>query len=51
MGGALGFWARPAAGLEPDPGTRDMTNRSSWTILSYMAADLGKEPAAVGLSA
>ena len=52
-GGALEFGAVPAAelGPGPDPGTRDMTKRSSCTILSYMAADLGKELAAVGVSA
>ena len=52
-GGALGFGVGPATelGPGPDPGTRDMTKRSSWTILSYMAPDLGKELAAVGLSA
>ena len=48
--GTSGVWLGSTTELGVEPGTRDMTRRSSWTILSYMEADLGSAELVVGLS-
>lgn len=45
------FGVGPPADPGAEPGMSDMTRRSSWTILSYMAAGLGRDEDVVGLSA